>query len=170
MLHRTMTPGQPRRLHHKALVVAMLAAVMLTVQPSAGQEPAKEKDPVLTALDARVSQFLEGVSLGQSQNAFQELLSGSQLAKQADALKDLIARTNDIEAKYGKYRAFEQVSAKRVGNDLVLMRYLYKCENFPVVWYLAFYHTPNAADASSKTGIGIWRVVAVRFDTNVESL
>jgi hypothetical protein len=146
----------------------LLTLALADGRTSAAQDIVKEKDAVLTPLDGRVSQFLDGVSLGQTQNAFKELLADSQLAKQADAVKDLVVRTNDLETKYGKCQAFEQISAKRVGNDLVLMRYLYKCENFPVVWYFTFYHTPNSAGSSSKNGI--WRVVAVRFDTNLEVL
>lgn len=148
-----------------------VAAVVLLGLPGyarAASDDTKEKDPILSTLDARVAQFLEGISLGQSQSAFTDLLSGSQLLKQSDALKDLVARTNDLEAKYGKYRAFEQVSAKRIGSDVVLMRYLYKCENFPVVWHLTFYRTPGVGDTGSKTGT--WRVVAVRFDTDLEQL
>ena len=52
-----------------------------------GADDGKEKDTVLSALDARATQFLEGVSLGQSQSAFKDLLSGSQLLKQADAVE-----------------------------------------------------------------------------------
>lgn len=151
--------------------MVFVAAAVLMGLPGclwAAADDTKEKDPVLSTLDARVAQFLEGVSLGQSQSAFADLLSGSQLLKQGDALKDLVARTNDLETKYGKYRAFEQVSAKRIGSDLVLMRYLYKCESFPVVWHFTFYRTLGVGDTGSKTGT--WRVVAVRFDTDLEQL
>ena len=148
-----------------------VAAAVLLVLPGhlwAASDDTKEKDSVLSTLDARVAQFLEGVSLGQSHSAFADLLSGSQLLKQSDALKDLVVRTDDLEVKYGKYRAFEQVSAKRIGSDLVLMRYLYKCENFPVVWHFTFYRTPGAGETGSKAGT--WRVVAVRFNTDLEQL
>lgn len=145
-------------------VVFTLAAESLAAAP----EEIKEKDSVLSALDARVVQFFEGISLGQAQGAFTDLLSGSQLLKQSDAIKDLIARTNDLEAKYGKYRAFEQISAKRIGNDLVLMRYLYQCENIPVVWHFTFYRTPGAGGTAAKNRA--WRIVAVRFDTDLEKL
>ena len=155
--------------NHFTLLTLSVVALLLAGGPmAAGQESSKEKDAVPTALEERVSQFLEGVSLDQAQSAFQELLAGSQLLKQTDAVKDLVARTNALETKYGKYRAFEQVSAKRVGSDLVLMRYLYKCENFPVVWYFTFYHAPSSGESSAKNGA--WRVVAVRFDANLEAL
>lgn len=150
--------------------IALVATFLLVVSGplSAAPDETKEKDSVLSVLDARVAQFLEGVSLGQSHSAFADLLSGSQLLKQTDSLKELVARTNDLETKYGKYRAFEQVSAKRVGSDLVLMRYLYKCENFPVVWRFTFYRTPSSGETRTKNGA--WRVVAVRFDTDLEQL
>ena len=153
---------------HRVLIAVTAALVIVSGRLLAAQDEVREKDPVLGALDARVAQFLEAVSLGHSQSAFADLLAGTQLRKQAEALKDLVARTNDLEAKYGVFRAFEKVSAKRVGNDLVLMRYLYKCENFPVVWHFTFYRTPRSGETRAKTGA--WRVVAVRFDTDLEQL
>jgi hypothetical protein len=155
-------------MHFDRRIVVAVAIVLLAVSRPvlAAPDEGKEKDPVLSTLDGRVTQFLEGVSLGQPQSAFADLLAGSQLLKQADALKDLVARTKDLEAKYGAYRAFEKVSAKRIGSDLVLMRYLYKCENFPVVWHFTFYRTPGSGETKSKSGI--WRAVVVRFDTDLE--
>jgi len=150
-----------------SVMVVILCVVAIEVR-AAAPDDVKEKDPVLNALDGRVVQFFEGVSLGQSQGAFTDLLAGSQLLKQSNALKDLIARTNDLETKYGKFRSFEQISAKRIGNDLVLMRYLYKCENIPVVWHFTFYRVPGAGETAAKNRA--WRIVAVRFDTDLEKL
>ena len=135
---------------------------------SSAQDVATTPDPVLVALDARVSQFLEGVSMGQAQSAFSELLAGSQLLKQGDILKEVIEKANELKSKYGRYRAFEKISAKRIGGDLVLMKYLYKCENFPVVWYLTFYRTPSPGEPTAESDT--WRVIAVRFDTNLDLL
>jgi len=149
-------------------LIAFLVFCAGASQRSAAQEEVMPKDPVIVSLDARVAQFLEGVSLGQSQSAFRELLSGSQLLKQTDALKSLIAQTNELETKYGSYRAFEQILSKRIGDDLVLMRYLYKCENFPVVWYFTFYRAPSSEGGAIKNGK--WRAVALRFDTDLDRL
>jgi len=135
---------------------------------SLGQDVAVQPDPVLVAINARVSQFLEGVSMGQAQSAYPELLAGSRLLKQADALKDLIEKTNELDEKYGRYRAFEQIAAKRIGGDLVLLKYLYKCEDFPVVWYFTFYRTPSPGETAAENEI--WRVITVRFDTELELL
>jgi len=119
-----------------------------------------------------VSLFLEGVSSGSSGSigaAYGDLLVGSPLSKETKAVDALVQQTARIKQLYGEYRAFERVSQKRVGTDLVLLKYLYKCENFPIVWHFAFYRTPSRADLKTETGDG-WRVIMVRFDTELELL
>ena len=125
-------------------------------------------DPVLDALTARVRQFLEGVSLGATQTAYQELLAGSPLAKQAEAVKALVAKTDLLEEQYGKYREFELIASRRVGKDLVLLTYLYKCEQSPVVFYFTFYRTPRSDGPTESSNN--WRVITVRFDAELELL
>ena len=133
-----------------------------------GQVTPMRTDPVIEALDRRISQFLEGVSLGETQSAYQELLAGSQLLKRTKALKALVDNTNELQTKYGRRRAFERIGARRVGKDLVFLRYLYKCENSPVVWYFTFYRTPAPGKPLGENSI--WRVITVRFDTKLELL
>ena len=45
------------------------------------------------------------------------------------------------------------------------MKYLFKCEKFPVVWYFTYYR-----DFSRAGGEDYWVVISVRFDTQVELL
>ena len=151
--------------------IAVYAAALLSILPvtgrhALGQGAPAELDDTILALDARVADFLEGVSGGPAQNAYAELLAGSELLKQKEALDELVKKTAELEGKYGRYKGFERIAARRVGKDLVLMRYLYKCENFPVVWYFAFYRPGSAGPAENAD----WRAVIVRFDTNLELL
>jgi hypothetical protein len=90
------------------------------------------------------------------------------LAKQDKALKQLTDKTKQLQTEYGRYRGYEQIAAKRIGEDLVLLRYLYKCEHFPVVWYFTFYRTSTPGEP--LRGSGDWRVITVRFDTKLELL
>jgi hypothetical protein len=115
-----------------------------------------------------VKSFLEEVKSGKSEAAYAKLLAGSQLLTQTEALKKQVAKTDELAALYGQYKGFERIADRRVGNDLVLLRYLYKCERFPVVWYFAFYRTPEPAAPTQENGD--WRVILVRFDTNLEAL
>jgi hypothetical protein len=149
------------RLFSSALAAAVLIA---NVAGASAQETVDLKDK----LAARVSQFLEGVARGETQAAYEELLRGSQLITQTKAVEALVAKTAQIPEQYGKYRAFEPVDSKQIGSDLVLMRYLYKCENFPVVWYFTFYRTPAPVELAAENGT--WRVITVRFDTRLDQL
>ena len=57
----------------------------------------------------------------------------------------------------------------RAGNEsLILMKYLYKCEDFPVVFYFTFYRKPERGDLPAEKND--WRVIIVRFDTELELL
>lgn len=155
-------------LRHCAAAV-LAAAIWGWAQPAPAQETPAPKDEVIDALDARVRPFFESISQGATQQAFDTLLRGSPLLLQkTDALKSLIERTNQIPARFGRYRSFERIDAKRVGRDLVFLRYLYKCEEFPVVWYFTFYRPPPRPEAPAEEAT--WRVIVVRFDTEVELL
>ena len=143
---------------HRRLVAAGLLLVSLspwTARTAIGQSPAEEPDPVLTVLDEKVQSFLGDVQSGQTkadyETALDGLLAGSQLGTAAEAKDELIGKTADLSKRFGACRGYEQVAAKRVGQDLVLMKYLYKCENFPVVWYFTFYRTDDVD--------GDWRVI-----------
>lgn len=133
---------------------------------SLGQEALQEPDTEQEKLDARVNRFLDGVSAEDAQAAYEDLLAGSQLLRQK-ALTGLVEKTTELK-KYGKCHEFEQIGVKPVGKDLVLMKYLYKCEDFPVIWYFSFYRTPSGTTATADNGV--WRIVSVRFDTRLELL
>jgi hypothetical protein len=155
----------PIRLAAGLLAVLLLAA---TVHPAPAQEVLAPPNEELTALDARVAGFLEAVAGGQAQAAYSDLLSGSPLLEQEKALAELIDQTTKLSGngKYGAYRSHERIGLKTVGRDLVLLRYLYKCENYPVVWYFTFYRTSSAGAPTAPS----WRAIAVRFDADLDLL
>jgi len=155
---------RPIRTAAGPLAVLLLAATW----PTLAQEVTAPPNEELTALDARVARFLEAVSLGQAQAAYTDLLSGSPLLNQEKALAQLIDQTAKLTGneKYGAYRSHERIRAKTIGRDLALLRYLYKCENYPVVWYFTFYRTSPTGTATAPS----WRVITVRFDTDLDLL
>jgi hypothetical protein len=146
--------------------ILTVAACLMSGQISWGQETV---DPVVEQLHEKVSLFLESISHGSALNAFEKFLIGSPLLKKTADSRALVKKTGEFTGLYGEYRAFERISAKRIGNDLVLMKYLYKCETFPVVWYFTFYRTPPRGERPADT-VGSWRAIIVRFDTELELL
>jgi len=149
--------------------VAVGLSALLVCSMAAGAAPGQPApDPDAEMLKARASRFLEAVSQGTAQAAYQELLAGSPLLKQAKEVEALVKKTDQLKDRFGAYRESELIAVRRVGNDLVLLKYLYKCENFPVVFYFAFYRT-SRAEGPTEAG-STWRVIIVRFDTELELL
>jgi len=149
--------------------IIALAGLAIGSLATTAQQPASNDDTTIVALDARVGRFLEAVSIGDTERAYTDLLVGSRLAQQKEAVAKLVEKTGQLQALYGKYQSFERIDAERIGQDLVLMTYLYKSADFPVVWRLAFYHgTAGAADSLPKADS--WQVISVRFDNDLESL
>ena len=147
--------------------VALLASILTGSAQGQGPEDRSWKsDPVITQLDDKVQSFFNGVAAGATKDAFDTLLEGSKLAEQAEAVAGLVEKTEKIGEMYGRFRVVEQLAPKRLGSDVVLLRHLYKCEHFPVVWYFAYYRPPLEDALDERT----WRIVTVRFDTDLERL
>jgi hypothetical protein len=131
--------------------------------PATGDDTAFS-DPVVAKLNDKVLEFLEGISQGNESSAFKDLLTGSQLGEQSGAVKALIDKSKEIVERYGAYRESEAIGARRLGKDVVLLRYLYKCEKFPVIWHVAFYRDFSRTAASDDS----WVVISLRFDTQLD--
>jgi len=136
---------------------------------SFGQATApSEDDPVIALLHQKVDAFFKNLANANvtSEAAFDELVVNSRLAEQPEALKELAKRTKAFDEKFGKFVSSERVATRRVGRDLVLLKYLYKAEGFPVVWYFTYYRDFSNADTTSEAGS--WVIVSVRFDTRLD--
>ncbi len=149
------------------LAFLLTASILLSAPLVAAQDEPPLADPVVAKLDQRVMRFLEAVAAGKQSDAFADLLLGSQLVEQESAVRALVDKSKEIPQRYGAYRASEQLSAKRIGKDLVLLKYLFKCEKFPVVWYVAFYRDLSRQASGTDD---YWVVISVRFDTQIEQL
>ncbi|MCH8922030.1 MAG: hypothetical protein IIA67_02640 [Planctomycetes bacterium] len=154
------------------LVLLPMSLVLLIGFPVAAQEPdntvGKAEIDNLEKIVAAFFTELQTVDK-KSEDAFQKvLLKGSdQLLKKQPALKSLIKKTDALlNGKYGKYRGSDRISAKSIGKDLVLLTYLYKCEDYPIVWHFTFYRKAQTVEATASQ----WIVIAVRFDTDLELL
>jgi len=156
-----------RNHRHRALG-GVLVCLLACLLPATAEEGSPET--ATTALDERVVQFLDRVAAGETQAAYDRVLAGSPLAQQTEAVKTLVEKTDEIKKKFGEYRRAEKIGSKQVGSDLVLLKYLYHCEQFPVVWHFAFYRSPPRVPAGTGEGSGTWRVILLRFDTDLEAL
>ncbi len=157
--------------HALAARLSLFAAMILVAPQARGQGPDVSVDEIVTRLHSKVSVFFEDVAGGQltEAEAYAKLLQDSPLSKpnRKKKIDAIVRRTKLLESRFGTYRGFERIAAKPVGKDVIVMKYLYKCQDFPVVWYFTFYRDLGAEAAADG---GRWFVVAIRFDADVELL
>ncbi len=166
-IHPCGTPTAHRGTGLCRLLVFLGAASVASV--CGGQDAGGSRDAVLTSLGDRVSLFFESLSRDQTRDAFGELLTGSPLADREDDVEQLVAQTAQLATKYGRYRGAEQIGVRRVGQDVVLLRYLGKYEQCPVVWTFVFYRPPPPAGTTAPEPEA-WRIVSVQFHIEWEQL
>ena len=142
------------------LAAAASAPARLSAQPP---------DPVLEFLNTKAVDFLGGIgSEGGVDKSFEVLLTSSPLQNDQEKMQMMVARTKELRTKYGEFRKITPLPSRRVGDNLVLLKYLYECERYPVIWYFTYYRVFKATEAPRETEN--WVLVAVRFDTDLESL
>jgi hypothetical protein len=144
----------------RAWPIALLILALSLGWSSFGQET-MPSDTVPDALHQRIRNLFEDLALGGAETAFDTLLRGGPLEDRTTQVQQLAERAQGLQAIYGAYQSLEEVSSKKVGSDVAVVKYLYKCEESPVVWYFTFYRTSSNAP---------WNVISVRFDTELELL
>lgn len=116
-------------------------------------------------LKNRIQVFFDTISeQPNSLSAYQKMFYGSPLTDSSAA--EMSQKTDDL-TKSGTGWTPELLDTKSIGTDLILIRYLYKSETHPVIWYFTFYRPPAAtrtADNTSRT----WICIGIKFDTNYE--
>ncbi len=133
---------------------------------AAGTVAAQDDDVVGRVLKPRVRMFFENLAREEveSDKAFNELLANGPLSGREEVIP-LIGKYSQLEETYGKFIESEAIGAKTVGRDLVLLKYLYKMERFPVVWYFTYYRPPTPSGEGTK-----WVIISLRFDTRLDLL
>jgi len=132
---------------------------------SADAQTSTPDNATLTELHERVDNFLNSLGdLATARRAVEQIVEDGPLERQANTTK-LIEQVEQFSSRYGIYLSSERVSARLVGRDLVMMTYLYKTDQFPVIWRFTFYRPPTRGVEPST-----WRIVSISFDTNYQLL
>lgn len=150
-------------------IVAVTSITILSMLVEArAQSPAVPNASTVAALESRVKQFLDRVALGEVVEAYTDFLPEFQESRQSEAMRSLVTRTQELETRYGRFRGSERIAAREYGRDLIRMEFVYKCDDFPVIWSVWFYRTPVLTNGTSDDAP--WRVVEVRFDTDLQAM
>lgn len=139
-------------------LITILCLCYFQFRPNAAAQVGSDSD--VSSLQQRINNgFFDTLSTqASSADAYQRLFSGSQ--SQIPDIQDMAKKTEDMMKEGTRWR-HEFMDAKTIGNDLILIRYLYKSDTHPVIWYFTFYR--------SQSGLR-WNCINVRFSTNLDSL
>ena len=162
---------------YRLSIIGVLAVIALTTaffRMNVAESQAQTQ-PNLVAFDLEtlresIGNFFENLSDPSkgSEKAIKEFLKNTPLA---DSEKIKTKFTDDvrlINQNFGSYVSYEPIGVKTVGTDLVVFRYLYKCQNYPVVWYFTYYR-PRAKSADVSASTASWTLIGFRFDTNLDA-
>ena len=121
----------------------------------------------LGLLHGRIRTFFENLTEpGKGpKKALEEILKSSPLGADEKLSAELAEKMKDISTRYGACVSFEEVGTKSVGSDLIMIRYLYKCENYPIIWYFTFYRPrPKTGETVTRN----WTLIGLRYDSNLD--
>lgn len=128
-------------------------------------------DPGMDAMRDSINTFFDSLSETSKgpRKAVEDFVKNSPLADNEKTRTKIVEGLQTIGANFGDFVAYEMIGVKHVGTDLVVFRYLYKCQEYPVVWYFTFYcpRAKDAVDASSTTNS--WNLIGLRYDTNLDA-
>ena len=144
----------------------MLFALLLPLVSLSFAQPAFAQDEIPAEVSKQISDFFGDLTSSEvkEDEAFRLLLAGGPLEKRDDDVKKLIDRFAQLENQYGDYLEHERVDSKAIGTDLLILKYLYKAEDYPILWKFTLYRKPSVGNASP------WKVITVSFGTRLDSL
>ncbi|MFW6124741.1 MAG: hypothetical protein ACOC46_01225, partial [Pirellulales bacterium] len=148
--------------HRFLTVMGILGLLLLVASPASraqrGQERATRLDEIRLA--EAVEEFLATLARGEVDDAFQQILRGSPVADETEQVEHLVTQTENALRAYGAFRGSERLDIRSIGQSLVFLRYLYKTERLPLVWFFAYYRPDAQAE---------WNLVVIRFDTDLRN-
>ena len=155
------------------LVVASIAFALRTQSPETQAQTQINSNAVdVESLRESIGVFFENMS---DQNkgpnkAVEDFLKNSALAENEKTKGRVAEGLKAINQNFGAYVSYEEIGLKSIGEDLIVFRYLYKCENYPVVWYFTYYR-PRGQRSESTTSSTTppWTLIGFRFDTNLDA-
>ena len=142
----------PLRLALLPLLVAAFLALTTRAAPA-------QEDPVETRLAAFFQALQDGTET--PEKTFSTLLTGSPLAEKEEDVKKLVEQYTAFDRTYGPFVANEKLSVKPVGSSVIVTRYLFKAQKFPLAWHFVCYR-PNPT--------GMWVLISLKLDTRIDQL
>lgn len=168
---------QHKKLYTIFCVLGTMLVCFLLLLPSLRLKPVGAQSQTLTDtgrehdLDVKIRSFFDTLAKENSALAFEGLLRQSPLNSfdASQASTDLRNKVDELQTQFGGILGYEKYDLNRVGEDIVIIRYVLKYEHHPTVWTFTFYRKPALTTSLTNTS-NSWGVVEVNFDTDMKRL
>ncbi|MDR2704496.1 MAG: hypothetical protein LBC02_01840 [Planctomycetaceae bacterium] len=115
-------------------------------------------------LDDKIRIFFDQLIIGNTTNAFENLLLQSPFASSSAPAAEIRTKLDETKKHVGEFHAYELYQVKPVGKDIVLIRCILKCEFYPVIWTFTYYRKPSLQGSTGTS----WQLIELRFDSNLD--
>jgi len=142
------------------LLCFLLILPLLRMMPADAQTQPVAEINSERELDSRIRLFFESLSRGNTTSAFETSMRTSPLSSSINdaSIAEMRSRVESMRIQFGAILNWEKLDPKRIGDDVILLRYILKYEQYPVLWTFAYYRNPNT---------NAWVLIGQNFDTDV---
>ena len=154
-----------------AIVLCLVVGASQRDTESRAQTQTSSSSPAdIEALREQIGNFFENMSDPNKgvNKAVEDFVKNSLIADNERTKARIADGLKAIHQNFGAYVAYEAIGVKNVGTDLVVFRYLYKCQDYPVVWYFTYYR-PHASSSDPAASQASWNLIGFRYDTNLDA-
>jgi len=162
------------RMYKNLFGIGAVVLCVLLLLPSfrffpAGAQSQPVADTSRDEFDARILVFFDALAMRNSTSAFNELLRSSPLGTPdaSESLTAMQSRIDELQTQFGNILLWEKLDTKRIGSNIVLVRYVLMYDHYPTVWTFTFYRKPTTSTTLTTPG---WVLVELHFETDMKSL
>ena len=161
-------------------VVLILALVCFPLLPSLPlqTEGAESQTPITVPndlsgeheTDVRIQAFFNALMKENSISVYEELFRQS-LSTPTEVEQLSVQYRNrlaEVSVRFGGMVDYKKYDTQWIDEDIVLIRYILKYENSPMIWTFGFYRTPTTT--MGITNDNPWRLIAAHFETDLRPL
>ena len=136
--------------------------------PVVAQQSTAAYNADVEALRESIGNFFENLSDSSkgARKAVDEFVKNSAMAENEKTRAKIADGLKTINANFGEYVSYEAIGVKTVGTDIIVFRYLYKCQDYPIVWYFTFYRPRSKSQDGPASS---WNLIGFRYDTNLDA-
>jgi len=136
----------------------------VNAQPQSAVDTNREQE-----LDVRIRDFFSALARRNSASAFDELFRSSPLGSpDANVHVDAVRRkVDDFRTLFGDIHSWDKYDTKQVGESILLIRYILKYDDHPVIWEFTFYRKPSAPTSLTAPS---WVLIGLHFDTEMRNV